>query len=190
MADSSSQNNQQELPKEGSRQSSEGTQRKKDNKDLPYVTSFGETLGTIAKKFRLPSWKYLYQLNKKVIGDNPDLLKPGTELKIPTWDTTKGDELIREKGANPSAYLGGLQYRYPMVPISITLTDTRGKTLKDRDENGKELEEFKEAKEYVVIDAESGKELAKGTLKKADELELLIPDVKKWYVKIDGVIYR
>jgi hypothetical protein len=165
---------------------------KKENtsKDPPYVTSFGETLGTIAKKFRLPSWKYLYQLNKNVIGDNPDLLKSGTELKIPKWDTTCGDELIREKGADPSAYLGGLQYRYPMVPLSLTLTDIRGKMLKARDENGKELEEFKEEKEYVIIDAETGRELMKGKLKKADQLEVLIPDAKKWYIKIDGIIYR
>jgi nucleoid-associated protein YgaU len=29
-------------------------------------------------------WKEIYELNKGVIGDNPDLIKPGQELKLPS----------------------------------------------------------------------------------------------------------
>jgi len=29
-------------------------------------------------------WKEIYELNKDVIGDNPDLIKPGQELKLPS----------------------------------------------------------------------------------------------------------
>ena len=155
-----------------------------------YVVKTSETLGAIAKKFKLPSWKYLYEINKDKIGDNPDLLKPNTELTIPQWDSTKGDELIREKNADPFAYTGGLQYRYPWVPLSVTLTDIHGNVYKERDENGKEKMEFKEEKEYVIIDAKSGEELLKGNIKSADELELLVPDAEQWYIKIDGIVYR
>ncbi|MBN1601302.1 MAG: hypothetical protein JW915_06820 [Chitinispirillaceae bacterium] len=72
----------------------------------------------------------------------------------------------------------------------MTLTNVRGGTLKEQDANGQMSTKFKEGKEYVIIDADSGKELLKGTLKSADEFELLIPDAKNWYITIDGVIYR
>jgi nucleoid-associated protein YgaU len=58
-----------------------------------------EDLGAIAAKFGLPSWKYLYQLNKDKIGDNPDLLKAGTVSKIPRWDSTGGGREDRSKGS-------------------------------------------------------------------------------------------
>lgn len=29
-------------------------------------------------------WKEIYEANKDVIGDNPDLIKPGQELKLPS----------------------------------------------------------------------------------------------------------
>jgi LysM repeat protein len=170
--------------------SNEHSKKNETSEDKPYITVFGDTLGSIAKKFHLPSWKYLYQINKSVIGDNPDLLKAGTALKIPKWDTTKGDELIREKGADPFAYVGGLQYRYPWVPLSVTLTDIQGNMLKERDQNGKEVKNFEKEKEYEVIDAESGKILVKGKIKSADELELLVPDVKMRVIKIDSVVFR
>ena len=48
-----------------------------------YTVKEGETLGIIADKFGMPSWKYLYQLNKDVIGENPDVLNAGAVLKRP-----------------------------------------------------------------------------------------------------------
>jgi len=45
----------------------------------------GDTLSGIAKKYYDDAGKYLkiYEANKDVIGDNPDMIKPGQELVIP-----------------------------------------------------------------------------------------------------------
>jgi nucleoid-associated protein YgaU len=45
----------------------------------------GETLSSISKKYYNDIGKYMkiYEANKEVIGDNPDLIKPGQELIIP-----------------------------------------------------------------------------------------------------------
>ena len=46
----------------------------------------GESLSAIAEQ-ELGSqdrWKEIYELNKDVIGDDPDLIRPGTELQLPT----------------------------------------------------------------------------------------------------------
>jgi len=86
-----------------------------------YTVKSNEDLGSIARKFWLSSWKYLYELNKEVIGDNPDLIKEGTKLDIPQWDFTCGDEKIKEKGVDPRSYVNGSMYKYPWVAYSRTL---------------------------------------------------------------------
>ena len=45
----------------------------------------GDTLSSISKKYYDDIGKYMkiYEANKDVIGDNPDLIKPGQELVIP-----------------------------------------------------------------------------------------------------------
>ncbi|MCD6424975.1 MAG: LysM peptidoglycan-binding domain-containing protein [Anaerolineales bacterium] len=45
----------------------------------------GETLSSISKKYYDDIGKYMkiYEANKDLIGDNPDLIKPGQELVIP-----------------------------------------------------------------------------------------------------------
>jgi nucleoid-associated protein YgaU len=50
-----------------------------------HVVVGGDTLSGIAKKYYDDAGKYLkiYEANKAVIGDNPDLIKPGMELVIP-----------------------------------------------------------------------------------------------------------
>ena len=50
-----------------------------------HVVVGGDTLSGIAKKYYGDAGKYLkiYESNKDVIGDNPDLIKPGMELVIP-----------------------------------------------------------------------------------------------------------
>ncbi|HEX2956448.1 MAG TPA: LysM domain-containing protein [Chitinispirillaceae bacterium] len=147
----------------------------KNSKPKTYIVKPGEDLGIIAKKFRMPSWKYLYQLNKDKIGDNPDLLKEGTELTIPQWDSTQGDELIREKGGNPMACTGGLQYRYPWVPFSVTLADGDGNQLEDSEDGYK----------IVVTDSKTKNEILSKVFKKADEITVLIPDSPELNVTIE-----
>ncbi len=50
-----------------------------------HVVVSGDTLSGIAKKYYDDAGKYLkiYEANKAVIGDNPDLIQPGMELVIP-----------------------------------------------------------------------------------------------------------
>lgn len=50
-----------------------------------HVVQKGESLSLIAKHYYgdVHKWKQLYEANKSVVGDNPDLIKPGQELVIP-----------------------------------------------------------------------------------------------------------
>ncbi|MBN1602952.1 MAG: LysM peptidoglycan-binding domain-containing protein [Chitinispirillaceae bacterium] len=144
-----------------------------------YIVQADDDFGSIAKKFGLPSWKYLYQINKKEVGDNPDLLKAGTELTIPQWDSTSGDELIREKGADPFAYTGGLQYRYPWVPFSLSLKNEFSDPVVEYDENSEIREEYSKPIKLLIIDAKRNVKIADvEAAKKYDEIELLIPDAQ------------
>jgi nucleoid-associated protein YgaU len=45
----------------------------------------GESLSEISAKYygKQSHWKEIYAANKDVIGDNPNLIQPGMELKIP-----------------------------------------------------------------------------------------------------------
>ena len=50
-----------------------------------HVVAAGESLSVIAKKYYDDAGQYMkiYEANKDVIGDNPDLIQPGMELVIP-----------------------------------------------------------------------------------------------------------
>ena len=50
-----------------------------------YTVVAGDSLSAIAKKFYDDAGAYMkiYEANKDVIGDNPDLIQPGMELVIP-----------------------------------------------------------------------------------------------------------
>ena len=50
-----------------------------------HVVVSGDTLSGLAKKYYDDAGKYMeiYEANKDLIGDNPDLIKPGMELVIP-----------------------------------------------------------------------------------------------------------
>ncbi|MBD3420110.1 MAG: LysM peptidoglycan-binding domain-containing protein [Chitinivibrionales bacterium] len=133
-----------------------------------YRVKEAENLGSIAMKYGLPSWKYLYKINEDEIGDNPDLLKPGTELKIPAWDATSGDEKVAEKEADPFAWTGGLRYRYPWVPFSVTVVDREERLLEENQDSYK----FK----YVDTSQEPEKVIFEKAFSKCDEINVLVPD--------------
>jgi nucleoid-associated protein YgaU len=53
-----------------------------------YTVEAGDTLATVADKFYGDStaWRKIYDANKSAIGDDPDKLKVGTQLRIPPKD--------------------------------------------------------------------------------------------------------
>lgn len=148
-----------------------------------YCVKEMDTLGSIASMFNLCTWKYLYQINKDTIGENPDQLKPGTELKIPQWDSTGGDERIEAKGAKASEYTGGTKYRYPWVPFSFSLGISRN-------EKNTATVAYEKAKVCVIRSVKTGEELIKAEVKLNDEFNELVPDCLDYTIEINGETYR
>ena len=63
----------------------EALERKKEQAVKKHTVVAGDTLSAIAKKYYDDAGQYMkiYEANKDVIGDNPDLIQPGMELVIP-----------------------------------------------------------------------------------------------------------
>ena len=127
----------------------------------------GENLGTIAKDYGIASWKYLYEINRETIGDNPDLLKAGSELVIPQWKDTLGDEMIKERGAKLFDYVHGMRYSYVWVPLSITVKDCTNRFLKEK----------KESYRFTLIDLAQDKEpiLCERVFSCCSDVSMLVP---------------
>lgn len=151
-----------------------------------YTVEKGEDLGMIAQRFRLPSWKYLYEYNKDEIGENPDLLEPGTELEIPQWDSTTCDERIQKRGGNPSLYVGGRPFIYPWELVSGTLADFDGSVYTETNQSSS----FEKKKPYEIKDGDTGAVLASGEIGSSEELNVLVPDVAQNLLVVDGEEYR
>ncbi len=49
-----------------------------------YTVRAGDTLSAIATRLGLDDWRTLYEANRSVIGRDPDFIRPGQVLKIPT----------------------------------------------------------------------------------------------------------
>lgn len=47
-----------------------------------YTVRPGDTLSSIAARFKLPNWQALYNMNRTTVGNNPNLIHPGLRLKI------------------------------------------------------------------------------------------------------------
>lgn len=103
-------------------------------------------------------------------------------MKIPSWDSTLGDEKIETKGAKLTDYLGGLRYRYPWVPFSFTLDDNLGETSSPS-------VSYQKAKTCTIKNNRTGNELIKVQLNTSDELNELVPDCQNYIIDIDGDIY-
>jgi hypothetical protein len=129
-----------------------------------YTVKDGEDLGFIAKKFWINSWKYLYEINKDVIGDNPDILKPGIKLKIPQWNDTQGDEEIEKKGARAFDYVNGLRYSYVWVPFSISFMNFSDKPFM-----------FEKEQKLLVTLNKTGMEICKKTVSDWKDAHCLVP---------------
>ena len=64
---------------------------------ITYTVQSGDTLWSIADKYNT-TWQRIYELNRDVIGDNPNLIYPGQVLRIPsddiiTYTVQSGDTL-------------------------------------------------------------------------------------------------
>lgn len=51
------------------------------NKEIIYYVKTGDNLSKIANKYNI-TWNEIYELNKEIIGDNPNLIKPNQKLII------------------------------------------------------------------------------------------------------------
>ncbi|MDG5816361.1 PAAR domain-containing protein [Chitinispirillales bacterium ANBcel5] len=150
-----------------------------------HIVEMGEDLGSIATDYGITSWKYLYEVNKGAIGDNPDLLKPGTELTIPQWDDTQGDEKIQAKGGGLNVYVNGLQYLYVWVPLSISFFDSDAAKGYCRDsENDNENES--QIMHVELYDLRQDKIILEKEIEGYDKLATLIPEIADAEIRVDG----
>ncbi|MFI7082814.1 transglycosylase SLT domain-containing protein [Streptomyces anulatus] len=68
----------------------------------------GETLSKIARKYSVSGgWEKLYEGNRKIVGENPDLIHPGIKLTLGTKaEAPSGDKAGKAAKASPSAARG------------------------------------------------------------------------------------
>lgn len=85
-------------------QEESGSAQKASEAPQTYTVGRGETLGSVAKEVLGDAnrWPELYEYNKDAIGNNPNKLKPGTELQIPPegFGVDKGDRDALIRGAH------------------------------------------------------------------------------------------
>jgi hypothetical protein len=74
-----------------------------DASDGEYTVKRGDWLSTIAPKLGVDGgWQRLYEINRKVIGPNPNLIYPGMRLALPGHEAPTGHETVQAKPV-PSA---------------------------------------------------------------------------------------
>lgn len=154
------------------------TQPSNYNRDKIHTVTAGENLGSIAKDYGLISWKYLYEFNRKAIGDNPDLLSVGTELQIPQWDNTQGDELIEAKGVAVHDYVNGLRYKYVWVPLSTSVLDFSENPF-----------EFEKEQEMVISISKGNVEVCRKTVSNWQEAQCLVPDSDQLDISFSELLF-
>jgi hypothetical protein len=152
-----------------------------------HIVKEHENLGTIATRYSLLGWKHLYEINKQVVGDNPDLVKHGTELKIPVWKSKKGDEKIKAKGVKVIDWVGGTCYRYPWVKFSYTMLTNNNEIFAELDSAGNKRADFEKKKKFELREKETQTVIASGEIGKADEIEMVVPDCLDAALFIDEI---
>jgi hypothetical protein len=158
------------------RQYIESLKPETESSDPTCTVAKGDTLGQIAHKYGLGSWRELYTENQRAIGRNPDSIPVGLKLRIPEFRKSHGERLLRQKGANPADYMGGLSYAYPWVLFSFRLADENGHPLR-----------LVEPREYVLR-ADSAKEpFATGTVSGEGPFEVFVPHVSGAVLEIPGM---
>ena len=144
--------------------------------EMTHPVEEGEDLGKIAVDYGISSWKYLYEINKEIIGDNPDIFEAGIELAIPQWDDTQGDEEIEKKGARAFDYVNGLRYSYVWVPFKANIVDN----VTNMQIN------FEENKKVKITDKDFKQIYSEFSIKTTENFQLLLPDAPSINVGIPG----
>lgn len=90
----------------------------------------GDTLSKLATAHRMPDWRKLYEENRDVIGDDPNLIYPGQKIHIPDRGWAKGERVHapKPKPADPAPTAPApkpdapapstAEYRSPLVDMS------------------------------------------------------------------------
>jgi LysM repeat protein len=158
------------------RQHLEGLEPEPEASELIYTVAKGDTLGHIARKYGLSSWRELYLENQGAIGRNPDLITESLKLKMPDYRKSHGERLLRQRGANPADYMGGLRYAYPWVLFSFRLAEESGQPLR-----------LDEPHEYALR-ADSGREpFITGTVSGEGPFEVFVPHFSGAVLEIPGL---
>jgi hypothetical protein len=122
----------------------------------------GESLSLIAKKCGIPKWEWIYELNRGLIGDNPNLIQPDMELKLPSQEPTPMQKWILEEGYD-SHYLDSTGYCYP--------SPNGKRRIRAVDDNGQVLQQAK----IKALESESLKPQEEGWMELPIDLPLDSP---------------
>ncbi|MCW2922485.1 MAG: LysM peptidoglycan-binding protein [Thermoleophilia bacterium] len=71
-------------------------------KPKTYTVAAGDTLASIARRAGIGDWHKLYDLNKAVIGNNPNQIKPGMVLTLPANATDVAQRTSTNSGSGTS----------------------------------------------------------------------------------------
>lgn len=141
----------------------------------------GECLSDIAEIHRIREWRLLWQLNKDALGENWDILKAGTELKLPDAGSNPLVEWFSENGwkeyLNPD-----MGYQYPGKYLSLTFMDQDGKPLSFKDPSGKPASRACD----VYTAAPVATLVAKFDLQGGDDFDVLVPDTEEIGIWVEG----
>lgn len=74
-----------------------------------HKVSKGESLSRIAQEYGIEDWRELYEMNKDIIGKNPNMINPGTVLRLPNGNNKSlmDDFSEWQKGSAPKKSLVG-----------------------------------------------------------------------------------
>lgn len=85
---------------------------------VSYTVKQGDTLSEIGSRYKV-SWHDIYNANKSVIGDNPDLIKPGQILAIPSASAPSQSDSGSSTPATPSDDSSSQGWTTPLASMTI-----------------------------------------------------------------------
>jgi hypothetical protein len=147
-----------------------------------YVVQKGDNLAGIAQELGVGDWRKLYDLNKDVIGENPNSIKVGMKLKTPVESKEiegKKKEKKKEKKIEPlkDLFLNPLDLVTPLTP-KVLLKNIKPLNVKSEYKNWEDIKK-RDKSVNAMVPSEIIKEYHKDTKDK-----YLILDKKKGQMKL------